>query len=43
MMIFTNSAKGTSDKKVVCVTIARELVGSLWDIVYREMPKARAA
>jgi hypothetical protein len=31
------------NKKVVCVTIARELVGSLWDIVYREMPKARAA
>ena len=31
------------NQKVVCVAIARELIGFLWDIVCREMPKLRAA
>ena len=31
------------NQKVVCVAIARELVGFLWDIVCREMPKVRVA
>ena len=30
-------------QKVACVAIARELVGFLWDIVCREMPKIRTA
>lgn len=31
------------NQKVVCVAIARELVGFIWDIVRHEMPKVRAA
>jgi transposase len=29
------------DTKLVCVAIARELVGFVWDIACREMPKAQ--
>jgi transposase len=36
----SQSGKNT---KVVCVAIARELVGFIWDIACREMPKAAAA
>lgn len=31
------------NQKVVCVAVARELAGFIWDIVCHEMPKARAA
>jgi len=31
------------NQKVVCVAVARELVGFLWDIVRHEMPEARTA
>ena len=31
------------NQKVVCVAIARELIGFVWDIVRHEMPKVNAA
>ncbi len=36
----TQAGKNT---KLVCVAIARELVGFIWDIVCREMPRLKAA
>ena len=36
----TQAGKNT---KLVCVAIARELVGFIWDIVRYEMPKLRQA
>ena len=36
----TQAGKNT---KLVCVAIARELVGFIWDIVRHEMPKLRQA
>jgi hypothetical protein len=35
----TQAGKNT---KLVCVAIARELAGFIWDIVCREMPRLRA-
>ncbi len=31
------------NQKIVCVAIARELIGFIWDIVRQEMPKVRVA
>mgnify|MGYP000196334347 CR=1 FL=1 len=36
----TQAGKNT---KLVCVAIARELAGFIWDIVCREMPRLRGA
>jgi hypothetical protein len=37
--ILTQSGKNT---KLVCVAIARELAGFIWDVVCHEMPKVQA-
>jgi len=39
---YRSLTKAGKNTKIVCVAIARELVGFIWDVVRHEMPKVNA-